>query len=439
MSTPPPYANITGIFTADDKHQKVTLANYDGLARPGQLVVDTDTYQLYIGNSDGNLNLVTAGSGSSPAGANTQLQFNDAGSFGATNGLTFDKTANTLGIGAQTITGNATSLTFSGTMTGNGAGLTNLSPANMVGMPSAMTLLVDPDGSDVTGDGSDNKPFATVQAAHDYAAANIASTAYVAIKLNAGNYVGNITLTRPKTLIVGLSDGIIRTSWITGSITVNMATGSGTLSADVFALENVIITSSSNAIVLAGSERYVFFGRNIYVYASATADALTVTNTSTGGIKVDLLNAYLQCDGSGTSLATSNTYYLNLNLSTLQANTGPALSLTTTGGLISTTRISTSSGSNTVVVNSPFTPGAAMTFGVCTLESTTPNGNGIFIGAGAAVALGGCAFNIPTGTGFAVAGAATSVLVKSANNNQIAFNTNGATQGTVTVLTMNYL
>jgi hypothetical protein len=346
----------------------------------------------------------------------------------------------TLSVSGNANTGNigATNGVFTN-ISGNGAGLTNLSPANMVGMPSAMTLLVDPDGSDVTGDGSDNKPFATVQAAHDYAAANIASTAYVVIKLNAGSYAGNVTLTRPRTAIVGASDGIIRSSWITGSVTINMTSGATILSSDIFALENLIITSSSDAVVLGGNQRYVFFGRNIYVYSSSTASALSVTNTSTGGIKVDLLNAYLQSDGSGTTLVTSNTYYLNVNSSTIDANTGPALSLTTTGGLIGTTRISTSSGSNTVVVNSPFTPGGAITFGVCTFESTATNGNGIYIASGATVALGGCAFNVPTGTGFAVAGAAGSFLVKSANNNQIAYNTNGATQGTVTVVPMTYL
>ena len=439
MATPPPYANITGIFTTDDKHQSVTLANYDGSARPGQLVIDSATYQLYIGNAEGNLNLVTGGSGTSPAGSNTQVQFNDAGSFGATGSLTFDKTANALGISSQTITGNASGLTFSGVMTGNGAGLTNLLPGNMAGMPSAQMLTVDPDGNNATADGSDNKPFQTIQAAHDYAAANMPSTAYVAIKLNAGNYAGNVTLSRAKTAIVGVTDGIIRSSWIAGSITVNMPTSSGTLSSDIFALENVIVTSSSNAIVLAGSERYVFFARNTYVYASGSANALTVTNTGVGGIKVDLLNVFLQCDGSGTALSTSNTYYLNINASSLVANTGPALTLTTTSGFVTTSRITTTSGSNVVVNTSQFAPGSAISFGVCTFESTATNGNGLYLSAGSTLALGGCAFNVPTGTGFAVAGAAGSVLIKSANNNQIAYNTNGSTQGAVTVLPMNYL
>lgn len=440
MSTPPPYNDITGIFTADDKHQEVTLANYDGTARPGQLVVDSATYQLYIGNANGNLNLVTAGSGTSPGGSNTQIQFNDAGSFGGVSGFTFNKTSNALGISSQTITGNATNLTFSGTMTGNGAGLTNLLPENMLGMPSAQTLTVDPDGNDANADGSSNKPFQTIQAAHDYAANNIASTDYVALKLNAGTYTGNITLSRPRTAIVGMADGVIRTSWIAGSVTINLTSGSPTVSENIFALENLIVASSSNVITIGGNTRLVFFARNVYGYTSnATARVLNVTNTSSGGIKVDLFNTFLQSDGGGIVLATTNTYYLNMNYCTLAANSGPALSTTTTSGIVTTSRITTQTASNTFINVSQFAPGTVMNFGVCTFESTATNGNGLYLTAGSTTALGGCAFNVPTGTGFAVAGAAGSVLVKSANNNQIAYNTNGSTQGSVTVLSMLYL
>lgn len=63
MSTPPPYTDITGIYTASNKHQEVTKENYDGLAKPGQLVVDTSDYSLWIGDDQGNLNEVSAGTG----------------------------------------------------------------------------------------------------------------------------------------------------------------------------------------------------------------------------------------------------------------------------------------------------------------------------------------------------------------------------------------
>ena len=40
---------------------QVTLANYNGNARPGELVVDQSTDQLYIGNSSGALTQIAAG------------------------------------------------------------------------------------------------------------------------------------------------------------------------------------------------------------------------------------------------------------------------------------------------------------------------------------------------------------------------------------------
>ena len=64
MANPPPYANVTGITRAIMKdNQEETIGNYNGNARPGELVVDQLTDNLYIGNTNGNLNLVAYGSG----------------------------------------------------------------------------------------------------------------------------------------------------------------------------------------------------------------------------------------------------------------------------------------------------------------------------------------------------------------------------------------
>lgn len=61
---PPPYDNITGISRADMKdNAQITVQNYNGVARPSELVVDQLTQDLYIGNTNGNLNLVAYGSG----------------------------------------------------------------------------------------------------------------------------------------------------------------------------------------------------------------------------------------------------------------------------------------------------------------------------------------------------------------------------------------
>ena len=63
---PPPYDNITGISRAVMKdNAQTTIVNYDGNARPGELVANltVDPPTLYIGNNIGQLSLVSSGAG----------------------------------------------------------------------------------------------------------------------------------------------------------------------------------------------------------------------------------------------------------------------------------------------------------------------------------------------------------------------------------------
>ena len=98
-SPPPPYDDITGISRTDNKHTpNVSAAQYDGNARPGELVVDLTTYSLYVGNSQGNLNVVGSGGGGTPAGNTTELQYNSLGSFAGSPKLTFDNANLNVGV-----------------------------------------------------------------------------------------------------------------------------------------------------------------------------------------------------------------------------------------------------------------------------------------------------------------------------------------------------
>jgi hypothetical protein len=60
--TPPPYDEINGIYIQIDKHVDSGLftgtAPQDGNARPGQMMVDTSDYNVYVGNDTGNVRLV---------------------------------------------------------------------------------------------------------------------------------------------------------------------------------------------------------------------------------------------------------------------------------------------------------------------------------------------------------------------------------------------
>ena len=78
---PPPYDNITGISRAAMKdNAQESLANYNGNARPGELVVDQATSIVYVGNALGDLTAVAT-----PGGATTwALLSNKTGASGPT-------------------------------------------------------------------------------------------------------------------------------------------------------------------------------------------------------------------------------------------------------------------------------------------------------------------------------------------------------------------
>ena len=61
---PPPYANITGITRSVMKdNAQETVVNYNGNARPGELTINPNTSDIYIGNTNGNLNFVIGSNG----------------------------------------------------------------------------------------------------------------------------------------------------------------------------------------------------------------------------------------------------------------------------------------------------------------------------------------------------------------------------------------
>jgi hypothetical protein len=71
-----------------------TIADYNGNARPGEMVVDLTNNNIYIGNTNGNLTLINSSGGGTgnavPAGSVGSVQLNAGGNlFGASANLTF--------------------------------------------------------------------------------------------------------------------------------------------------------------------------------------------------------------------------------------------------------------------------------------------------------------------------------------------------------------
>jgi len=94
---PPPYDNITGISrTVMKDNAQESITNYNGNARPGEIVVNLLNNDVYIGNTNGNLNLLVIGGGSGnsePAGPVGAIQYNSGGNlFGGTANVTVSGT-----------------------------------------------------------------------------------------------------------------------------------------------------------------------------------------------------------------------------------------------------------------------------------------------------------------------------------------------------------
>jgi hypothetical protein len=80
-NTPPPYDDMTGISRAVMKdNAQETIANYNGNARPSEIVVEQNTQRVYIGNNQGALTEVIQ-----VTGANTFL--GNVRSVNSTSGL----------------------------------------------------------------------------------------------------------------------------------------------------------------------------------------------------------------------------------------------------------------------------------------------------------------------------------------------------------------
>jgi hypothetical protein len=181
---------------------------------------------------------------------------------------------------------------------------------------------VDPNGSDTTGDGSQEKPYATITKALTMAGQGDQ------VIVHAGVYTENITVSTPNVSIVGAQSDYSQLTQIDGSITVT-ATGTSVKIADLRAtsvshtgsaplyLENVTLTStltSSSTGYLEIRNSTIQDGTITKSAGSMTIeqskiDNVSITGTNTAGI---IRNSYQ--DGGSTVTYGAGTIYGIYNL-----------------------------------------------------------------------------------------------------------------------------
>lgn len=274
---PPPYDGVSGITrTIMKDNEQETIPNYDGNARPGELVIDLSNNDIYIGNTNGNLNLIFATSGATgngvPAGPVGAVQFNAGGNlFGGTANLVV------LGTGISAVGnvqgGNIISNSIVNASSGNVTVTGNLIPISNV---YTLGTSADPWGNAFFGPESITILDSTGNLANSVVIENIAA---------------NITLGTTGFTInqFGTLNPIFRIEALTGQIFSNAQT----------IIANSVNSSNTTSGSLqtaggAGIVKDLWVGGNIYgtgaelsnVVNSITAGAGIITSASTGDITI---------------------------------------------------------------------------------------------------------------------------------------------------------
>ena len=303
----------------------------------------------------------------------------------------------------------------------------------------AQTLIVDPNGSDVTGNGGPNAPFKSLQAAHDYAVANIDPDKRVAVRINAGEYIENLTVTRSRTNFVGLTNGHSRSNTLRGNVNVQISSLTDTADTTSVAFENLLIVpadgDNSDVFTVSGNIPCNIFLKDVQLFTwSTTAKCLFVNTSASAGISVHVNNVLFQNQlSSGATLDFFNTKYANLSNFVVFSGSGVCLDIKTTRAVVYNARFDKSGTSAAINATSGFGALPSLVLGNVTVSNSNANGVGIDI-ANSTVTIAQTTFNIGTsvGTGRAVKGVAGSVFVN--GNNLIVPGTNDKISDAITAI-----
>jgi len=130
---------------------------------------------------------------------------------------------------------------------GNFSDLSNIPTLNNI-------FVVAKNGNDTTGNGSFNKPFATIQKAHDYAEANVSTTQGVTVLIMPGTYTEALAITRPRTAFVGYA-GFEWGTIIQTPVTITPSRRVAHPGNNPFSFENIFfnVGTGQNALTYTGS------------------------------------------------------------------------------------------------------------------------------------------------------------------------------------------
>lgn len=415
---PPPYNQITGIYTVDDKHQSISRADYNGMAKPGQLVIDTSDYSLWVGNSSGNL--IQLGP---EAGSGTVTSVSAAAPLSITGSATVNPTINLSTVpiskgGTGETTAAAALAALLPTQAANSGKIlsTNGTNASWTTLGIYSVIYVTKGGNDSIADGSMTKPFLTITAAMNYInttyPVTLGSGQEIVVVIGPGTYSENITVNRFLTHFTGL-EGKQKTTRINGQITVNSSTDYSGLYQNEVSFSNLFISNTNNScITVSGTQPTSLDIFDCVLYTSGTGVPLIMNNTAAGGNRLRVYIGDIIAVGNAPALDVANVS--NGAISTINSSSAS----TTYGWRFATSTITLTSIQLTsdTCANLISILSGTINIGYSAFTNTTANGTGIDVSSGATFVTSSVVYNIVSGTGYAVRGVAGSVFVYSYNS-----------------------
>lgn len=309
------------------------------------------------------------------AGANTQIEFNDSGSFGADANLTFDKTAVKFTVNGAFSVGTGTSNAVTNTTLFTIQTATNSANLSATGLAIGASLV----NTSVVAVGSN-----VVHNASAFAIAGNTTTAPTATLQGTGLTVGNGTITGAPQIIVANSAGNV----VINSTSISVSTGYVQAANGLFSIGQFNGSYSDGIVVdyTAPSGRIsVGAADSLKFYADGIANTLMGTINTTGMF----ITGYVNASGFSTT-GTSNAATFN---GTTAVNVGANVTLNTSAAFIgnTTSNTVTTSGSMTVsntTFNTSVTP-ASVAIANATYNFLVANTSRLAIGNSVAIVANG--------------------------------------------------
>jgi hypothetical protein len=268
------------------------IANISNLHIPG----GTAGYFLQTQDGTGNLAWTAGGGGGngSPGGINSQVQFNDTGTFGGNTGFTFNKTTGALSSTLLNITSNATVGNLLGIFANGNSNISIPSAngnINVSAEGNANVIVVTGTGANITG---------TLSASGNANVGNISATLHIGNLSGTGNSnIGNL----------GFGSGQISG---TGNITAGNFIGNGSQLTGLTAGSS-LVNGNSNVIVNANANIAISSNGNAnIVIITDTGANITGTLSASGNANVGNLNVANNAIINGNLSVLGNATYVNI-------------------------------------------------------------------------------------------------------------------------------